>query len=123
MTTEANEEGSFNVALSVAMNGGYNGANGRALHPAVVEMLAELRRPGSVFTFQDEEEVSMTSGAFFVDPDQTGVGGWSPVTGTRVAGQMSRLPTGTSVSRSGNIRAAPAWGRTVRSGMNWIALI
>ena len=74
----------FNVALSVAMNGGYNGDNGRALHPVVVETLAELRRPGSVFTFLDEEEASMTSGAFFVDPDQTGR--WWVVPGYRDKG-------------------------------------
>ena len=74
----------FNVALSTAMNGGYNGENGRALHPVVVETPAELRRPGSVFTFLDEEEASMTSGAFFVDPDQTGH--WLMIPGYRDKG-------------------------------------
>jgi len=71
----------FNVALSSAMNGGYNGGNGRAMHPVVVETLAELRRPGSVFTFLDEEEASMTSGEFFVMPDQ--IGYWLMVPGYR----------------------------------------
>jgi prepilin-type N-terminal cleavage/methylation domain-containing protein/prepilin-type processing-associated H-X9-DG protein len=74
----------FNVALSVAMNGGNNGDNGRALHPVVVETLAELRRPSSMFTFMDEEAASMTSGAFFVDPDQTGR--WWVVPGCRDKG-------------------------------------
>jgi len=71
----------FNVALSVAMNGGNNGDHGRALHPVVVETLAELRRPSNMFTFMDEEAASMTSGAFFVDPDQTGR--WWVVPGCR----------------------------------------
>jgi prepilin-type processing-associated H-X9-DG protein len=74
----------FNVALSVAMNGGYNGLNGRALHPVVVETLAELRRPGSVFTFLDEEEASVTSGEFIVMPDQTAY--WLVVPGYRDRG-------------------------------------
>ncbi len=74
----------FNVALSTAMHGGYNGENGRALHPVVVETLAELRRPGSVFIFLDEEEASMTSGAFFVDPDQSGH--WLMIPGYRDKG-------------------------------------
>jgi prepilin-type processing-associated H-X9-DG protein len=74
----------FNVALSTVMNSGYNGDNGRSLHPLVVETLAELRRPGSVFTFMDEEEVSMTSGAFFVEPDQTGF--WWMIPGYRDKG-------------------------------------
>jgi prepilin-type processing-associated H-X9-DG protein len=74
----------FNVALSTAMNGGFNGDNGRSLHPVVVETLTEIRRPGSVFTFMDEEEVSMTSGAFFVHPDQTGF--WYMIPGCRDRG-------------------------------------
>jgi len=74
----------FNVALSSAMNGGYNGNNGRAMHPVVVEKLAELRRPGNVFTFMDEEEASMASGAFFVMPDQTGF--WFMIPGYRDKG-------------------------------------
>jgi len=74
----------FNVALSAAMNGGNNGDHGRALHPVVVETLAELRWPGRVFTFLDEEEASMTSGAFFVDPDQTGH--WLMIPGDRDRG-------------------------------------
>ena len=56
----------FNLALSGAMNGGFNGDNGRALHPIVVERLTELRRPASAFTFIDEEAASVTSGEFFV---------------------------------------------------------
>ena len=56
----------FNLALSGAMNGGFNGDNGRAMHPIVVERLTELRRPASAFTFIDEEAASVTSGEFFV---------------------------------------------------------
>jgi prepilin-type processing-associated H-X9-DG protein len=79
----------FNVALSSAMNGGYNGDNGRAMHPGVVETLAELRRPGGVFTFMDEEEASMTSGEFFVMPDQ--IGYWLMVPGYRDKGCGANL--------------------------------
>ena len=74
----------FNVALSVAMNGGYNGDNGRALDPLVMASLAEIPRPGSVFTFMDEEEASMTSGSFFVLPDQTDI--WWMIPGYRDKG-------------------------------------
>jgi len=74
----------FNVALSAAMNGGKNGDNGRALHPLVVEKLAEIRRPVSVFTFMDEEEASMTSEAFFVPPDHTDF--WYMIPGYRDKG-------------------------------------
>jgi prepilin-type N-terminal cleavage/methylation domain-containing protein/prepilin-type processing-associated H-X9-DG protein len=74
----------FDVALSVAMNGGFNGDNGKALHPMVVEKLAEIRRPGSVFTFIDEEEASMASGAFFVPTDQSNI--WWMIPGYRDKG-------------------------------------
>ncbi len=72
----------FNVALSTAMNGGYNGLNGRALHPLVVEKLAEVRHPSRWFTFMDEEAASMASGAFFVDPE----GSWCMMPGCRDRG-------------------------------------
>ena len=74
----------FNVALSAALNGGLDGENGRALDPVVVERLAELRRPVGVFTFIDEEEVSMTSGAFFFGPNQTNF--WATIPGCRDKG-------------------------------------
>jgi prepilin-type N-terminal cleavage/methylation domain-containing protein/prepilin-type processing-associated H-X9-DG protein len=60
----------FNVALSVAMNGGLNADTGPRLDPLVVVTLAEIRRPTGVFTFMDKEEASMTSGAFVVQPRQ-----------------------------------------------------
>jgi prepilin-type processing-associated H-X9-DG protein len=61
----------FNIALSVYVNGGYNGINGPAMHPLVVDTLSAIRRPSSRFTFMDEDEASLTSGAFFVLADQT----------------------------------------------------
>jgi prepilin-type processing-associated H-X9-DG protein len=61
----------FNVALSCFVNGGFNGDNGSAMHPLVVVTLSAIRRPSRLFTFMDEEEASMTCGAFFVYPDQT----------------------------------------------------
>jgi len=76
----------FNVALSTAMNGGYNGDNGHALHPLVVERLAELRRPADLFTFMDEEAASIPCGAFFVDPDQSPPDHWWMVPGDRDKG-------------------------------------
>jgi prepilin-type N-terminal cleavage/methylation domain-containing protein/prepilin-type processing-associated H-X9-DG protein len=81
----------FNVALSWAINGGYNGANGRALALqwggwAVVEKLAEIHRPSSVFTFMDEEEASMTSGAFFVPADRYQFDLWWMIPGYRDRG-------------------------------------
>ena len=72
------------------MNGGYNGANGKALDSTVVEKLAEIRRPGSVFTFMDEEEASMTSGAFFVPTNQSNIW-WMD---TRLPGQGLRSERG-----------------------------
>jgi prepilin-type N-terminal cleavage/methylation domain-containing protein/prepilin-type processing-associated H-X9-DG protein len=74
----------FNVALNAGMNGGNNGLNGRALHPLIVEKQAAIGRPSFRFTFMDEEAASMTSGAFFVDPDQTNH--WLMVPGARDRG-------------------------------------
>ena len=74
----------FDVALSVWMNGGFNGANGKALNPEVVEKLAEIHRPGSVFTFMDEEAASMASGAFFVPTVRSNI--WWMIPGCRDRG-------------------------------------
>ena len=74
----------FNVALSCFLNGGFNGDTGPAMHPWVVETLAEIRQPDRVFTFMDEEAASMTCGAFFVSPDQTGF--WWMIPGSRDRG-------------------------------------
>jgi prepilin-type N-terminal cleavage/methylation domain-containing protein/prepilin-type processing-associated H-X9-DG protein len=74
----------FNVALSVGMHGGLNTDIGPRLDPAIVVTLAEVRRPTSVFTFMDKEEESMTSGAFIVQPGQTGH--WLTIPGDRDRG-------------------------------------
>jgi prepilin-type processing-associated H-X9-DG protein len=70
----------FNVALSIAMNGGYNDINGRAMSPLVAEKLAQVRLPSRWFTFIDEEAASMTSGAFF---EVVGLGRWVMIPGCR----------------------------------------
>jgi len=54
------------LALNVVMNGGFNGNNGRAMDPRVVDRMAEIPPPVRVFTFLDEEAASMTCAAFFV---------------------------------------------------------
>lgn len=56
----------FNVALSICLNGGWNGDSGYALDPSVVVKSTEIRRPDRVFTLMDEEEASIPGGAFFV---------------------------------------------------------
>ncbi len=79
----------FNLGLSVAMNGGWNGSNGRALDPVVVERLAEIRRPTSAFTFMDKEEESMTHGAFVEEPRQTDY--WMTIPGERDRGHGANV--------------------------------
>lgn len=73
----------FNVALSCGLNGGFNGGNGRAFDPRIAEKLAEIQRPVCTFTFIDEDATSMTSGEFFVSPDQTF---WFMIPGSRDRG-------------------------------------
>ena len=74
----------FNVALSIAMNGGENGQNGKAYSPGIVITLTEIGRPADALTFMDACEKSMTSGAFVADPDQPGV--WYTIPGQRDRG-------------------------------------
>ena len=71
----------FNVTLSVAMNGGENGRNGKAYSPGIVITLTEIRRPVRVFTFMDACEKSMTSGTFVANPVQTSA--WYTIPGER----------------------------------------
>ncbi|MHC1763361.1 MAG: prepilin-type N-terminal cleavage/methylation domain-containing protein [Verrucomicrobiia bacterium] len=74
----------FNVALSLAMNGGVNADIGRSLDPAVAVKMAEIREPTSVFTFIDKEEENMTSGAFVFQPGQANY--WLTIPGDRDRG-------------------------------------
>jgi prepilin-type processing-associated H-X9-DG protein len=48
------------------------------MHPLVVVRLSAIRRPSSRFTFIDEEEASMTCGAYFAPVDQTDFGWMIP---------------------------------------------
>jgi len=74
----------FNVTLSIAMNGGENGQNGKAYNPRIAITLTEIRRPVRVFTFMDACAKSMTSGTFVANPDQTN--GWYTIPGERDRG-------------------------------------
>jgi len=74
----------FNVTLSIAMNGGENGHNGKAYNPAMVITLTEIRRPAGTLTFLDACAKSMTSGTFVANPDLPGV--WYTIPGERDRG-------------------------------------
>ncbi len=71
----------FNVALSCGLNGGWNGANGRAMDRRVAERLAEIRRPAGTFTFMDEDAASVTAGAFNEDANDPSY--WLMIPGCR----------------------------------------
>ncbi len=58
----------FNVAVSVAINGGWNDLCGKQARRWFKVKMPELLRPSALFTFIDEEAPSMTSGSFIVDP-------------------------------------------------------
>jgi prepilin-type N-terminal cleavage/methylation domain-containing protein/prepilin-type processing-associated H-X9-DG protein len=74
----------FNVALSMWMNGGWNGGNGKRLvdwGPFVFVKHTEIRSPDRCFTFMDEDAESMRTGAFWEVPDQTD--SWWMIPGAR----------------------------------------
>ena len=73
----------FNVALSCGLNGGLNGVHGRAFDARIAERMVDIQRPASTFVFMDEEAASMTSGEFFMSPDQTL---WYMIPGSRDRG-------------------------------------
>jgi prepilin-type N-terminal cleavage/methylation domain-containing protein/prepilin-type processing-associated H-X9-DG protein len=82
----------FNMALSMWMNGGWNGENGKALFlnyappwgPLVCVKSSEIPRPSILFTFVDEDARSMSAGPFWVVPDQTDY--WYHIPGARHQG-------------------------------------
>ncbi len=71
----------FNIALNCLLNGGFNGRFGTDMSRWNVAKLAAVRFPSQCFTFIDEEEASMTSGAFYLLPDQTDY--WCMIPGYR----------------------------------------
>ena len=71
----------FSVTLSVAMNGGENGRNGKAYSPGILVTLTEIPQPVGTLTFIDACSSSMTSGTFITDPDQPGA--WYTIPGER----------------------------------------
>jgi prepilin-type processing-associated H-X9-DG protein len=74
----------FNVKLSIILNGGENGVNGKAYHPGIVIALTEIRRPAGAFTFMDASAMNMTSGTFVANPDLPDV--WYTIPGERDRG-------------------------------------
>ena len=74
----------FNVALSVAMNGGLNEDTGPRLDPGVMVKLTEIRQPARAFTFMDKAAESMTHGALVEQPGQTSY--WLAIPGERDRG-------------------------------------
>jgi prepilin-type N-terminal cleavage/methylation domain-containing protein/prepilin-type processing-associated H-X9-DG protein len=79
----------FNVALSVAMNGGWNDTCGKAARPWFKVTLSELVQPSALFTFIDVEAPSMTSGSFVADPDDPNY--WYMVPGARDRGNGANV--------------------------------
>ena len=92
----------FNVALSVWMNGGWNGGNGKAMGlegpdtwsppwgPSVLVKSSEIRQPATLFTFTDEAAEGMCTGAFWVNPDQPN-NYWWHIPGARHRGGGANL--------------------------------
>jgi len=74
----------FNVTLSMAMNGGENGQNGKARDSRIAITLTEMHWPVRAFTFMDACAKSMTSGTFVASPYQTN--GWYTIPGERDRG-------------------------------------
>jgi prepilin-type N-terminal cleavage/methylation domain-containing protein/prepilin-type processing-associated H-X9-DG protein len=74
----------FDVTLSMAMNGGENGQNGKARDSRIAITLTEIHQPVRVFTFMDASAESMTMGTFVANPDQTN--GWYTIPGERDRG-------------------------------------
>jgi prepilin-type N-terminal cleavage/methylation domain-containing protein/prepilin-type processing-associated H-X9-DG protein len=78
----------FNIALNCVLNGGWDGGNGYAMDPKVLERLPEIRRPGWLFSFIDEEAPSMSTGEFFVPPQGDA---WFMVPGARDRGNGANV--------------------------------
>ena len=78
----------FNIALNCVLNGGWDGGNGYAMHPWVLERLPEIRRPSLLFSFIDEEAPSMSTGEFFVPPEADA---WYMVPGARDRGNGANV--------------------------------
>ena len=78
----------FNIALNCVLNGGWDGGNGYAMHPLVLERLPEIRRPSRLFSFMDEEAASMTSGEFLIMPEGRA---WWMVPGARDRGSCANM--------------------------------
>ncbi|MCX6632912.1 MAG: prepilin-type N-terminal cleavage/methylation domain-containing protein [Candidatus Solibacter sp.] len=101
----------FNVTLSMAMNGGENGRNGKARDSRIAITFTEIRRPGRVFTFMDACAKSMTSGTFVADPDQTNA--WYTIPGEREPGRGANVAFADGHVES---RKWKYWGR-IRTNM------
>ncbi len=100
----------FNIALNCVLNGGWDGGNGHAMHPWVLERLPEMRRPSRLFSFIDVEAASMALGMFYIPTDESA---WYMVPGARDRG------TGANVAFTDGHVEFHKWkypSRTRRSG-------
>jgi prepilin-type N-terminal cleavage/methylation domain-containing protein/prepilin-type processing-associated H-X9-DG protein len=79
----------FNVGLNFAMNGGWDGSVGLALHPLIMVKDTDIRRPANRFTFMDQESIGMLSGGIIEWPDQTEY--WWVVPGARDQGNGANV--------------------------------
>ncbi len=79
----------FNIALSVAMNGGWNNTYGKAAREYIKVKSSEITHPSALFTFIDEEAKSMTSGEFVIDPEHPEH--WYMIAGARDRGNGANV--------------------------------
>jgi len=79
----------FDVALSVAMNGGWDDGLGRATKRWFKVKISEVSRPSAWFSFIDVEAPSMTTGSFILDVGDPNH--WYSVPGPRDRGNGANL--------------------------------
>jgi prepilin-type N-terminal cleavage/methylation domain-containing protein/prepilin-type processing-associated H-X9-DG protein len=117
----------FNVTLSIAMNGGENGLNGKAYSPGVVISLTEIRRPIRMLTFLDACANSMTSGTFVANPDEPGA--WYTMPGERDRGRGANVAFADGhvefkkwqyLGRFRKILQTPVANATDRADLRWV---
>ena len=117
----------FNVTLSIAMNGGENGLNGKAYSPGVVISLTEIRRPIRMLTFLDACANSMTSGTFVANPDEPGA--WYTIPGERDRGRGANVAFADGhvefkkwqyLGRFRKILQTPVANATDRADLRWV---
>ncbi len=101
----------FNVAVNVAMNGGWNDTCGKQARRWFKVKISELTRPVGLFTFIDEEAPSMTSGSFVLDIEKPYY--WFMVPGARDRG------TGANVAFADGRVTFHKWKFPARTRTSW----